>query len=135
MIIVVAGLIYRENKLLIAQRPSGKHGALKWEFPGGKLEDDEDPRDCLVREIKEEMDIDVAVDQIAEVLFHRYPDRSVLLLFYNCRYVNGEVRPLECADFAWVTPPQLLDYDFLSADLDLIQRLSQGPLRPGIREF
>jgi 8-oxo-dGTP diphosphatase len=126
MLIVVAGLIYRDEKLLIAQRPAGKHGALKWEFPGGKLEENEDPRDCLVREIKEELGIEVRVERIADVLFHRYPDRSVLLLFYLCRFINGEGSPIEVADFLWVDPADLLKYDFLAADSDLIQRLASG---------
>jgi 8-oxo-dGTP diphosphatase len=126
MLIVVAGLIYRGEQLLIAQRPAGKHGALKWEFPGGKLEENEDPRDCLVREIKEELGIEIHVERIADVLFYRYPDRSVLLLFYVCRTVNSEVRPIEVADFAWVQPAELLQYDFLAGDSDLIRRLASG---------
>ena len=128
MLIVVAGLIYRDGKLLIAQRPAGKHGALKWEFPGGKLEDDEDPRDCLAREIKEELDTNVEVERIIEVVHHRYPDRSVLLLFYACRYLSGNVRAIDCADFAWVEPSRLQEYDFLAADQDLIRRLASGDL-------
>ncbi|MCI0605063.1 (deoxy)nucleoside triphosphate pyrophosphohydrolase [bacterium] len=126
MLIVVGGLIYRDGKLLIAQRPPGKHGALKWEFPGGKLEAEEDPRDCLVREVKEELDVDIAVERIAEVVYHRYPDRAVLLLFYVCRYRRGEARAIDCADFAWVEPSRLTTYDFLAADLDLIRQLSSG---------
>ena len=126
MLIVVGGLIYREGKLLIAQRPPGKHGALKWEFPGGKLEAEEDPRDCLVREVKEDLDVTVAVNRIADVIYHRYPDRAVLLLFYVCHYVSGEARAIDCADFVWVEPSQLTSYDFLAADLDLIHRLSSG---------
>ena len=124
VLIVVAGLIYREDKLLIAQRPEGKQGASKWEFPGGKLEVDEDPRSCLRREVKEELDIDIAVEQIVEVVHHKYPDRAVLLLFFQCRYVSGEVSAIDCADFAWVEPSRLSQYDFLAADLDLIERLS-----------
>jgi len=116
MLIVVGGLIYRDGKLLIAQRPAGKHGALKWEFPGGKLEAEEDPRDCLVREIKEELDVEVAVERIAEVVYHRYPDR----------YLRGDARAIDCADFAWVEPSRLTTYDFLAADLGLIQQLSSG---------
>lgn len=124
MLIVVAGLIDREGELLIAQRPAGKHGALKWEFPGGKLEADEDPRSCLVREVKEELDIEITVHQIADVVYHRYPDRAVLLLFYNCRYVSGDTRAIDCANFCWVEPSRLPEYDFLAADQDLIQRLA-----------
>jgi 8-oxo-dGTP diphosphatase len=126
MLVVVAGLIYRGEQILIAQRPAGKHGALKWEFPGGKLEENEDPRDCLVREIKEEMDIDVRVERVADVLFHRYTDRSVLLLFYVCTYISGNARTVECADFAWVLPSDLVRYDFLAGDADLIRRLASG---------
>ena len=124
VLIVVAGLIYRDGKLLIAQRLEGKHGSLKWEFPGGKLEVDEDPRSCLIREVKEELDIDIAVEQITEVVHHKYPDRAVLLLFYQCLYVSGEVCAIDCADFAWVEPSRLPEYDFLAADLDLIARLA-----------
>jgi 8-oxo-dGTP diphosphatase len=124
VLIVVAGLIYKEGKLLIAQRPEGKHGAFKWEFPGGKLEADEDPRSCLVREVKEELDIEIEVETIIEVVHHKYPDRAVLLLFFQCRYRSGDARPIDCADFAWVEPARLTEYDFLAADLDLIARLS-----------
>lgn len=126
MLLVVGGLIYRGEELLIAQRPAGKHSELKWEFPGGKVEEDEDPRDCLKREVKEELDIEVNVERIADVVFHRYPDRAVLLLFYVCGYVSGEPRAVDCADFAWVNRSQLLQYDFIAADADLIQQLASG---------
>jgi 8-oxo-dGTP diphosphatase len=124
VLIVVAGLIYRDGKLLIAQRPEGKHGAHKWEFPGGKLEADEDPRSCLVREVKEELDVEIAVEQIIEIVYHKYPDRAILLLFFQCRYLSGEVSAIDCADFAWVEPNRLSEYDFLAADLDLIAQLA-----------
>jgi 8-oxo-dGTP diphosphatase len=126
MLLVVAGLVYRGEELLIAQRPDGKHSALKWEFPGGKVEENEDPRDTLVREIKEELDIEVKVQRIADVIFHRYPDRAVLLLFYVCQYASGVANALDAADFAWVKPEQLMDYDFIAADTDLIQQLALG---------
>ena len=125
MILVAAGLIYREGRLLIAQRPPGKHGALKWEFPGGKVEADEDPRDCLVREAREELAIEIEVRKIVETVFHRYPERSVLLLFYDCRWVSGEPRLLDCNNFAWAEPSQLADYDFLQADVAFIRRFNQ----------
>ena len=128
MLIVVAGLIERDDKLLITQRPPQKHGALKWEFPGGKLEEGEDPRNCLIREIKEELNLEVAVHRIAEVIFHRYPDRSVLVLFYSCTWVAGEPQAIDCADFAWVERAHLMSYDFLEADLDLIKHLAERRL-------
>lgn len=124
MIIVSAGLIYLDGKVLITQRPPGKHGALKWEFPGGKVEEGEDPRHTLAREIAEELGIEVDVGRIVEVVFHRYADRSVLLLFFECRLVSGTPRPLECHDFRWTEPAGLEGFDFLDADRDFIHRLS-----------
>jgi 8-oxo-dGTP diphosphatase len=124
MIVVAAGLIERDGKLLITRRPRGKHGALQWEFPGGKLERDEDPKECLIREIKEELDIVIEVGSIAEVIFHKYPEKSVLLLFYHCRWISGEPRAIDCDAFEWTSPDRLPDYDFLAADLDFIQKLS-----------
>jgi 8-oxo-dGTP diphosphatase len=125
MILVAAGLIFKNDSLLITQRPAGKHGAFKWEFPGGKVEDDEDPRKTLEREIQEELGIQVKAEDIIETIHHRYPDRSVLLLFYKCQWISGEPQPIECNAIAWSDPAHLTDYDFLEADLDFIRRLAQ----------
>jgi 8-oxo-dGTP diphosphatase len=123
MIIVVAGLIDRSGELLITQRLPGKHGAGKWEFPGGKLEAEEDPRECLRREVREELAIEIEVTRIEEVIFHRYPERTVLLLFYRCCWISGEPQALQVQSYAWAKPAQLRNYDFLEADLDFIRRL------------
>lgn len=126
MLIVTAGLIYREDgRLLITQRPEGKPGALKWEFPGGKVEEDEDPRDCLRREVMEELGGEIDVGPVVDVVFHRYPDRTVLLLFYESRWSKSAAEPsaIGCKSFAWVSPADLTDYDFLEADLGFIRRL------------
>ncbi len=127
MILVAAGLIYREDgKLLIAQRPAGKHGAFKWEFPGGKVEQDEDPRDCLVREVREELGVEISVGEVIETIFHHYPERSVLLLFYRCKWISGEPRTLDCHAFDWTDVKRLGEYDFLQADLNFIRKLAAG---------
>lgn len=128
MLLVAAGLIYRDAKLLITQRPHGKIGALKWEFPGGKVEEDEDPKDCLKREVREELGIDISVGGIVEVIFHRYPEYSVLLLFYMCDWISGEAHAYECNAFEWINPRNLLRYDFLEADRDLIHNLASENL-------
>jgi 8-oxo-dGTP diphosphatase len=125
MVIVAAGFIYKDKRLLIAQRLPGTHGALKWELPGGKLEKDENPRDCLVREVQEELGIQIEVDKIVETVFHRYPDRAILLLFYECRWISGEAKPLGCQAFEWINPFRLAQYDFMDADLELIQKIAQ----------
>ena len=127
MILVAAGLIYREDgKLLIAQRPAGKHGALKWEFPGGKVEQDEDPRDCLVSEVKEELGVEISVGEVIETIFHHYPERSVLLLFYRCRWISGEPKTLDCHAFNWADVKHLHEYDFLQADINFVSKLQAG---------
>lgn len=128
MILVAAGLIFRNGSLLITQRPAGKHGAFKWEFPGGKVEHDEDPRKTLEREIQEELGIEVKAGDIIETIHHRYPDRSVLLLFYRCELISGEPQPIDCNALAWTDPAHLTEYDFLEADLDFIRRLAQKSL-------
>jgi 8-oxo-dGTP diphosphatase len=125
VIVVSAGLIEKDGKLLITQRPPNSHGALKWEFPGGKLEQDEDPRECLRREVMEELKIQIEVGEIVDVVFHRYPERSVLVLFYACRWVSGDPVSLGVRDFAWCRPQRLNQFDFLEADLDFIEKLSK----------
>jgi 8-oxo-dGTP diphosphatase len=128
MILVAAGLIVKEGLLLITQRPPGKHGALKWEFPGGKIEKDENPRKTLEREIREELGIEVETQEIVETVFHKYPDRSVLLLFYKCRFLSGEPAAIDCHSFCWVKLSQLNEFDFLEADLDFIHKIATKAL-------
>lgn len=99
---------------------------MKWELPGGKVEKDEDPRDCLVREVMEELGIEIQVGEIVESIFHRYPERSILLLFYKCQWVSGEPKTLGCANLEWVNPKELPQYDFMEADLKLIRKIAQS---------
>ena len=89
-LVVVAGVAVREGRIMLCQRRSGVHNALKWEFPGGKLEDGESPEAAPRRELREELSIDVRVGRIVDAVVHRYPDRDVLLMFYRCDIVAGE---------------------------------------------
>src|SRR5215471_12269213 len=84
-IIVSAGVVIEHGRVLLTQRKAGTHLAGAWEFPGGKVEPGEDPRDALVRELAEELGIDVTSGEILDVTFHRYPERAVLLLFFAAR--------------------------------------------------
>lgn len=103
----------------------------QWEFPGGKMEPGEAPDAALVRELVEELGARVEVGPIWDVLFHRYPDRAVLMLVYSCRLRPGEIaRCVEVADLAWVTPEELgtAALDVLPADAPLVDRLRrEGP--------
>jgi len=124
--LVVAGLIVGEDeRILIAQRRADQELALKWEFPGGKVEPGEAPTAALVRELREELGVTVAVGRIWDVLFHAYPAFDLVMLVYVCRIVDGIPRPVEVADLAWVASADLAQWDILAADLPLVERLSR----------
>ena len=124
-VLVAAGVIRRDEgpEVLLTRRMKGAHLAGKWEFPGGKVEPDEDPRDAVVRECREECAIEVEVEDILDVPFHAYPEKSVLLLFYACRLRRGAVRHLGVADHAWVHPDALDGYDLPPADEPVVAKL------------
>ncbi len=126
--IVVAAAVVREgDRLLLTKRPSGSHLEGLWEFPGGKLEEGESPEVALVRECLEECGIDVIVEDVLDVAFHRYPKKDVLLLFYACRL--GERRLIEhkqVVDHAWVLPGELSRYELPPPDARLVAKLERG---------
>ena len=120
---VAAGLIFRRGQLLISQRRPGDHLGGLWEFPGGKLEPGESFEHGLVRELREELGIEVSVGgKIAEIT-HTYPEKTVHLVFLKCSLISGEPQPIHCHAVAWVTPDQLPTYDFPAADAQLLERL------------
>ena len=121
---VVAAVIERDGKLLITRRRAGTHLSGLWEFPGGKPEPGEALEDALRREISEELDARVSVKERLETVDWQYPDKRVSLVFFRCG-VEGEPRPLEGQEMAWVSPADLRRYEFPAADLVLIERLSR----------
>src|SRR4030043_2017217 len=92
-IIVTAGVIIEKKKVLVAQRMEGALRGRLWEFPGGKVEDGEDPREALRRELKEELDVEVEVGKLFEAVFYSYPEFPLLLLVYCCRVEKGSLKP------------------------------------------
>jgi len=120
---VTAGLVFRAGKLLITQRPAGTHLGGLWEFPGGKLETGETFEAALVRELDEELGIDVAVGELVEAITHDYPEKSVHLKFFRCEWLAREPHPHEVAAIAWVTRDELEDYEFPAADARLLDQL------------
>jgi len=121
--IVAAAVVIESGRVLLTQRAEGQHLAGLWEFPGGKVEDGESPEEALVRECLEECAIEIEVGQILDVTFHRYPEKDVLLLFYRCSLVFGEVRQLQVADHVWVEPEALGRYELPPADRRVIARI------------
>lgn len=126
-IAVAAGLIFREGKLLITQRPGGRHLAGLWEFPGGKCEAGETLPECLQREIFEELGVAVNVRACVENLEHAYPEKTVSLSFFLCELVMGEPKGREGQAIAWIEPGELGDYEFPEADQKLLQSLCDNP--------
>ncbi len=123
-ILVAAGVLEREGSVLAARRKKGSHLEGHWEFPGGKIEAGESPEECLVRELAEEIGVVVEPRGILEVVFHRYPEKNVLLLFYRCDLLEGEPRALECDEIRWVALPDLPSLDWAPADVPFVRRLA-----------
>ena len=124
---VAAGLVFRDGKLLITQRPAGGHLAGLWEFPGGKREANESFEDCLHRELMEELGIEVDVGDQVESITHSYPEKTVHLRFFRCAWKRHEPQPLGCPAFRWVTNERLGEYSFPAADSRLLGKLKTTP--------
>jgi mutator protein MutT len=122
---VAAGLVFRDGKLLITRRFDDAHLGGLWEFPGGKLEPGETYPVCLARELREELGIEVEVCELVESLTHPYPEKTVHLRFFQCRWASGEAKPLGCAALEWILTPELSRYEFPAADARLIERLQK----------
>ena len=126
MIRVVAAALYdTQGRVLIAERPSGKHMAGRWEFPGGKVSAGEDERAALVRELAEELGIEVWEAHPFMRLSHAYPDRDVELSLWIIVSYAGTPAALEAQHLKWVPPAQLTGEDILEADRPFIEALQQ----------
>ena len=129
MIQVVAALIVREGKVLICQRTRHQTMPLKWEFPGGKVEDGESPHAALLRELEEELGIAPSIGPEVARLNHTYGHgRVVELQFFAVRDWAGEVDNRIFRDVRWVAHTEISGYDFLDADLPLVREISLGHL-------
>jgi 8-oxo-dGTP diphosphatase len=123
---VSAGLVFRGGKLLITQRQADSHLGGLWEFPGGKREKDETFKQCLIRELREELGIEVEVGKVLESLTHAYPEKTVVLKFFRCRWKQNEPRAIGCLDLKWVAARELDDYKFPAADARLLEMLRRS---------
>jgi 8-oxo-dGTP diphosphatase len=126
MILVAAvALIDADGRVLLAERPAGKHLAGMWEFPGGKLRPGETPEAALIRELDEELGIDVEESCLAPFTFasHAYPEFHLLMPLYVCRKWSGIVTAREGQSLKWVRPAQLSEYPMPPADKPLVAML------------
>ena len=124
-IVASVALININNQILIAKRPENKHLSGLWEFPGGKVENKESPENALIREVKEELNININQKCIAPLTFSEfnYKEFNLLLLLYVCRRWDGEPKSMENNDIKWVNANKLREYRMPPADDSLIYSL------------
>jgi 8-oxo-dGTP diphosphatase len=128
MTTVVAAVIERSGRFLIAQRKRTGQHPLKWEFPGGKVEPNEAPPAAAVRELEEELGIRARVEREIMRYEYQYPGRPpILLIFYSVTEFTGEPENLDFEQIAWVARASLGDYDFLEGDAEFIQGFTTAP--------
>lgn len=122
ILVAACALVDADGRVLLAQRPPGKSLAGLWEFPGGKVETGETPEDCLIRELKEEIGIDVAKACLAPLTFasHAYDSFHLLMPLFVCRRWQGVANALEGQTLAWVLPNRMQDYPMPPADEPLV---------------
>ncbi len=126
---VVAALIVKDGKLLVCQRTRHQTMPLKWEFPGGKIEEGEQPRYALRRELEEELGILATVGDEVKRIQHEYPNGGMVeLRFFVVRDFQREIENRIFRDIQWADPRELPKYDFLEADLTLVSDLAAGKL-------
>jgi|SRR5580704_2560145 8-oxo-dGTP diphosphatase len=128
---VVAAVILQDGKILVCQRTRHQTMPMKWEFPGGKIEEGEQPRDALRRELDEELGIAATIgDEIARIKHEYKGGSSVELRFYLVQEYRGELENRIFRDLQWSDPKDLPSFDFLEADLTLVNDLAAGKLLP-----
>jgi 8-oxo-dGTP diphosphatase len=126
---VVAALIVKDGKILVCQRTKHQTMPLKWEFPGGKIEEGEQPREALRRELDEELGIDAIIgEEIARIRHEYRSGNSVELRFYVVHEFRGELENRIFRDMKWAERTELPSFDFLEADLKLVSDVAAGRL-------
>jgi 8-oxo-dGTP diphosphatase len=125
VLVAAVALIDPDGRVLLARRPRGKVMADLWEFPGGKVRDGETPEEALIRELAEELAIDVTESCLAPFAFasHAYDDFHLLMPLYVCRIWEGQVTPLEGQELKWLRPGAMADVPMLPADEPLVALL------------
>ena len=126
MITVVAALIEKDDKVLIARRSTGDPNVMgKWEFPGGKVKENEDEKHAIEREIKEEFELDIKANEFVTNYVCEYPTKTVDLRLYSCDYISGEFNLHDHSEYVWVSKDKILDYELCPADIPLAKYVKE----------
>ena len=120
---VVAALIWNNDRFMICQRPVTKTCALQWEFVGGKVEAGETKEQALIRECREELVVEVSVGDVFTEVMHEYPDITVHLTLFNASIAEGVPQKLEHNDIQWIKPSETVQYNFCSADIEIMKEI------------
>jgi 8-oxo-dGTP diphosphatase len=123
---IAAAVIERDGRYLVARRPAGSHLEDTWEFPGGKREEGESLEECVRREVLQEIGVEVEVEGLRAAIFHRYPDREVLLHFYDCRLVKGVPGVPDGPELRWVSVEELSALALPEANRGVLPALGLG---------
>lgn len=119
---VSAALIVNDNKMLIAKRSGGEFDDM-WEFPGGKIEPNETKEETVIREIKEELDLDITVSSHLISIQYAYPTFNLEMHVYICKIISGELVLNEHADFAWTTQDEIDNFNWIPADIEVVEAI------------
>lgn len=123
MVQVVAALIWKENRFMICQRPANKTRAFEWEFVGGKVEKGETLEQALIRECREEIGVEIAVDDVYTEVDHVYPDITIHLTLFNARLTGEEPKMLEHNDIRFILPAEIPQFEFCPADEEILKKI------------
>lgn len=127
-VLVTAGLLVDGDRILICQRHRSDAYGLEWEFPGGKVRKGEDLKQCLRRELAEELSIDAEIGDEVHRLRHRYPDRFVEVVFFLVTGYRGKIKNQVFEAVEWARRSELARYKFLEADRKLVERIARGEI-------
>lgn len=125
MLEVTCAIIFKDNRVLIAQRSANMKLPLKWEFPGGKVEAAESKEDCLSREIKEELNLEIIIGKGLTDVLHHYPEFTLRLYPFVCAYQSGELNAMEHTQVKWEKIVNLMGYDWAAADVPVVKELME----------
>lgn len=123
MIKVACAVLYKDDKILCVQRNAEKARAFKWEFPGGKINDNESEEDCIIREIKEELQVEISIIKKLKSITHSYSDVEIELIPFVCSLIEGDINLTEHIEYRWLNKEALSTIDLCEADSKIISEL------------